>query len=1243
MSKFWKVTGYVFLSVLAIIYLSFLLIIPNVVKVDSYKADIQKAVKDSTNLDLDFGKAKVITTPLLEAGVKFQDVSVKLPDGSTLLTSEMVKGKIFLPSLLMRSVRVSGAEIKSPRVSIDIEDGRRFKAAKAYEDLVNANRAAKRADKFSFKNQEEEPQFDISSIKIFVPALKISDYNVKVDDVQANHSLTLKGDELKLAYLNGKVVKLKTSSELLSDDDVNVTANLDIDTFIPKFTPKKEEEDLDVVYALPFVNPVKAYRDYNLKSDVNTKIKIRNDKKTNKIKANGYVNVDNTTVTLSGIELPKSYMNVNMKGYLAEFDTNLYVTNTEYLKLLGKVNYGDKPYMDISLKSPKVYFKNILTITKAYLDTVHIKNDIDQMSAKGYLISNFNVKSDFEDMVSSGNFVIRDGNIYDKNIGLLLDKIKVTLFFDDNKLAIRDTNLLINNKSLDIKGQIDEKSQANVRINSERIPLQALYLAFAPKEIKSNYNLSSGDLALNALLVGEIKDLSLMGKVELHDLIFSDKKSNFILKNKLARFGVLNSNEVLRAKFKNVGLNLSIPATKSVIKDDLIVADFDEKDILINDSDIRLNNNSIITFKGNVENYLKNPEAKIVANGQLVDSDLKILVGESLAPYFDSKGGIPIKFNFESKGKDMKAVTQLQSSANSYITPVKFDKLAGQNLLVQFLVEKDNDSIKMYKSGLYLRKANAPFRDQLSANLLNAKELIVVRAMVSHLNTTPFVNLFKVIVKEDLNGSICLFPKSRFTLSGGSYVYGNFDDLKITGKYNVKNIRIPELMTTIKDIALNIDSRNVRVDVRDVMANGSDFDVKMITNWDLLQDSQIQNVRVTSRNINLDKLLNVVESLNKYLPKAPANSVASAPANIPVEVLDGNINFKRITTGNMWVKDTTADIALLKNVLYVNKLRTLPIDGLVNGRVSMDLITTEMKAKLVGTHFDIAKVLLASMAMKDTLAGDMNFVADVSLKGLTMEEQMSSLKGFVDFNVKDGQLGPFGKFENFLMAENIRENAFFSSTIGSIISDIVTVDTSRFENLYGHMTFENGFANILPIKSQGDVMSMYIFGKVGLVDNSADLKVRGKLASAFSDHLGPLANINPVNLIKNTPGLNVVAAKSFLIFCETISEEEMKALPELGDGKSSDLATKFQIVLRGDTRKPLKMIKSFKWLALDSDIESAQQFVDTIPLPEPGQEGMSVDQLLQIRNQTNVQNQPEEKQSFLDKIKNFFTRDDDNK
>ena len=102
----------------------------------------------------------------------------------------------------------------------------------------------------------------------------------------------------------------------------------------------------------------------------------------------------------------------------------------------------------------------------------------------------------------------------------------------------------------------------------------------------------------------------------------------------------------------------------------------------------------------------------------------------------------------------------------------------------------------------------------------------------------------------------------------------------------------------------------------------------------------------------------------------------------------------------------------------------------------------------------------------------------------------------------------------------------------------------------------------------------------------------------------------------------------------------MAALPSLGDGKSDDYATKFQIKLKGDTRKPLKMIKSFKWLALNSDIESAKNFVDAMPTPEPGEENMSVEELVKLREEQaqEAQRIEEANKSIFSKIKNKLKR-----
>ena len=74
------------------------------------------------------------------------------------------------------------------------------------------------------------------------------------------------------------------------------------------------------------------------------------------------------------------------------------------------------------------------------------------------------------------------------------------------------------------------------------------------------------------------------------------------------------------------------------------------------------------------------------------------------------------------------------------------------------------------------------------------------------------------------------------------------------------------------------------------------------------------------------------------------------------------------------------------------------------------------------------------------------------------------------------------------------------------------------------------------------------------------------------------------------------------------------------------------------------MIKSFKWLALDSEIQSAKDFVDTIPTPTEGEEGMTVEELIKLREEQSTtktqgttieQLEPEENNpSFFSKLKN---------
>ena len=138
--------------------------------------------------------------------------------------------------------------------------------------------------------------------------------------------------------------------------------------------------------------------------------------------------------------------------------------------------------------------------------------------------------------------------------------------------------------------------------------------------------------------------------------------------------------------------------------------------------------------------------------------------------------------------------------------------------------------------------------------------------------------------------------------------------------------------------------------------------------------------------------------------------------------------------------------------------------------------------------------------------------------------------------------------------------------------------------------------------------------------------------------LGPLAAINPINLVKATPGLNVGAAKVFAIFCEVLTPEEINQIPAFDEKFGVMSTTNFQIVLRGSTLKPLSMIKSFKWLATAGQMEAAEEFVESLPEADPENPNASLEEILakqaeeeRLANQNFVQ-------KGARKVKELFTK-----
>lgn len=1224
MNKWLKITGFIFLGIIVLIYLGFLFVLPNVIKIEDYKSQIQKLVEEQTKLKLDFNNAKVVTTPLLGAGIKAEDISIKLPDDSTLFSADKIQARIALPSILLMTVKVSCLEVESPFVNLEIVNDDNFKIVKLIENKLNAGKEQKlETQGQTSKLDDGKFKFNPEWIRIKVPNVKIYNYRILVNDLKSKHFLNLRGEELTLGYFNGKTAKVKTYAELYSDENKNITANIDINTFLPKFGTKLDKEDdpaerIDIA----FVNPVTMYRNYDLKANLDTKLRIRNHK--NDLSSYGYFNIENATLKVSQLTLPESYLRAKTFGTQVTLDTNIYPVKDQYIQLLGSLNYGSRPKMDMRIKTGTIKFNDMVILAKAVMDSLHIRNELAQIKAEGQLDADCYIKTNFKKWNSEGSVVIKDGGVSVRNLGKVLSNGNINIKLDNNILDIRNSSILISNAPLFIDGSIDEKSVADIKIKADKVPLPSLFNAFAPASLRSKYNFKSGFATLDLGLNGKLKEAVTGLRFALANLNISDDNLN-ITNEKLSGEFFVNSKEQT-GKIDNANLNLFIPKNGSKISVPALNVEIADNNINIKENSILLNNKTNLKYSGGVTDYNNLESVNFLVQGNVDTNDLIKLIGKEFKPFIHSKGSIPIKLTVDGDRQKQTLFAQALCNKENFITPVDLANITGQNISLQSVIDFKPNRIKIKKTGIFKRIVSV---DEKGNEVVNLSEVFGIDGTLEGNR----INLIKITIPETLKGKIYAFPQSAFEFKGRAYVFGEMATPRMRGGFDIANLSIPELILTLRDANLDFKGHSADFVLKDLILNESDIQLNSKISLIPSKVLNILNMNVKSRYFNLDKVMKVSEKAMAYVPKSTAPASKSAPADIPVVIKDGSIDFARIITGKIDIKNTTSKIAFANNVFYINNLRTNIFNGRVRGNISVNLLSMLLNIAVQGNGVDVEKALLDAAGMKDTLSGTASFDTDISLSGTTFEEQIRSLKGRVNFTIKDGQFGPFGKLENLIIAENIRESQLFQTALGGIISGLTTIDTTHFAELNGTLNFNDGICNINPITSLGSILSLHIAGNFDILKNYADMSVRARMASLVSNLLGPIGAINPVNLINSAASLNFVTAKAFSIFCVMVPEEEINAIPSFANKYVDNAATKFQLEVRGDAAKPLSLVKSFKWLATQSEIESAEEYVNSIPEPIEGSEATTIDEV--------VQEVEAEKKTLRYKIKNLFKKDEE--
>lgn len=469
--------------------------------------------------------------------------------------------------------------------------------------------------------------------------------------------------------------------------------------------------------------------------------------------------------------------------------------------------------------------------------------------------------------------------------------------------------------------------------------------------------------------------------------------------------------------------------------------------------------------------------------------------------------------------------------------------------------------------------AGVNYKDVPSKTTLNISGVNLVKNIINISNAkilNPAANVSfptaKVILSE-----------KTIDIENAKLVYDNIKlDIRVKiSDYLAQNIKLDFIADGLGQIVL-------KGSVNDVY-NTMKLDLNLLTN----KTVSMEIPGLTKSNVKTDFNIhiggNAIEPILKGTAKVPSLTipdmlVSMQDMNVSLNgpIVKGSGTLKKFVSGGIVAENLGADFDLTGNVFNLKNLTGDAFAGKVNGDISYNIVNGHIGVKFNGTGMDAEKAIAGAAGIKNALSGILGFNANVTLHGATDIEMMKNLKGKVSFNIQDGTLGNIGRFENFLFAPNISSNSILKAAVSSVSALPAIKNTAEFKMISGDLTFNNGLANLNPIKTSGPSMAYYITGKYNLLNATANVVVLGRLSAEVVKLLGPLGDLSVEKLTSYIPKFGNLTGKLINAMTTDPKKENIAAIPQLSSGNKNYKDFKVQFNGGVESRSS---VKSFKWLS----------------------------------------------------------------
>ncbi len=853
--------------------------------------------------------------------------------------------------------------------------------------------------------------------------------------------------------------------------------------------------------------------------------------------------------------------NVVPSGFIKLLGNSVKYENLPINNIIGIINYN-KTDCDINLSASissgaksKIAGSIKKEIADIKINCPRLKvNDLDPVNFKLldplYISMNAHYKGDAKDIELGG---------IDADINLLRDNRPVkNAKITSGKIRLKNSNLSISG----LNGYI-KKNPFNLTVNAANLGAKKLNL----KSARVNGRFNCKDLDLTSLNV--IKKLNILPNDLQKEINKLEIKSGKATINAIARFSRINAG----VNIKDILMNYTVTQGK-------------EKLILplnIKSGQINIKNNTLNLCKingkvdempvfifGKVDNIFRNPEYNIRINSKLVQ--------KVFDKYWNANNIYPVKMNgdiicstgLSGNQNKIKIKTDMKMEANSNI--YYMGATIGDNLnpiTVNLDMDLDKSgwiNINQFRYNKLISSQNNK-GNELPMLIINGKikphgKLYLLKNLVVKTDNPANANFFNIIFKKP-------------TIKSGNFT----SDLKINGisnkpiiigKFYAKNMEMPYLNTSIKDLLLNFKQDNIQLTTKGTVLDNYIMINSTIKN-NLTPPYKISSADIYINEFDIDNSLNQLKQMElKGFSSAIAPNTDAVGNELMHSVLFNNM---KIRAGKIKVKNINA--SNLEAICSLNEKMRVAVDsfkfnmasGIISGKLDYNLLNNFTQMELNSKGVNANELCIALFDLPNQIYGSLTGHIELSCNATDDKTRLSTLNGFGNFSVDKGKMPKLGSMEYLLRAGNLIKGGITGLTMNGIIDIIAPMKTGEFSKIDGRIRLKDGVAKTLEIRTLGKNLSLYVIGSLNLSTQVADMHVYGQLSKTVSTILGTAGNISLNTLFNKIPGVSLDKNSAIV--------NDINKIP--GIELSNRLNRRFMVEILGDISGD-SFVKSFKWI-----------------------------------------------------------------